>query len=200
MSATSRPGVLSCLVSRRSAQVVSEVLGPVPLGVLLCAGVGMETDRWAGARWGLLAATFAAVVPYVATWRMRHPPDGTQTSARGRVGYLLVTMLSALAGVGLTTLLGAPRRVVAVAVTIVAGLAVAAALNARWRGSNHAAAAGGGTAILAVLYGPVFLVGYVIVAMAGWSRVRLGRHTAGEVLLGALAGSVVCAALLPLLT
>jgi membrane-associated phospholipid phosphatase len=180
------------------AQVVSEALGPVPLGVALCVGVGASTDRWAGAGWGLLAAGFAAVVPYVVTWRLRHArPAG---SRRVRVAYLLVTLCCAVAGVLVVGLLGGPRRVVAVAITIVAGLAVAAAISARYRLSNHACAAAGGSVILAVLYGPIFLVGLLIVAAVGWSRVQLGRHTLGEVAAGAVVGAAVCAVVLSLLT
>lgn len=181
------------------ARVVSEVLGPVPLGVALCVGVGASADRWAGAGWGLLAAGFAAVVPYVVTWRLRHARPGGLVSRWVRVAYLLVTLACAVAGVLLVGLLGGPRRVVAVAITIVAGLAVAAAINTRYRLSNHACAAAGGSVILAVLYGPIFLAGLLIVAAVGWSRVQLGRHTLGEVAAGAVVGAAVCAMVLPLL-
>jgi membrane-associated phospholipid phosphatase len=181
------------------ARVVSEALGPVPLGAALCVGVGAASDRWAGVRWGLLAAGFAAVLPYVATWRLRHPQPGAIVSRRVRVAYLLVTLACAVAGVLLVGLLGGPHRVTAVAITIVAGLAVAAAINTRYRLSNHACAAAGGTVILAVLYGPIFLVGFLIAVAVGWSRFQLGRHTVGEVAAGAVVGAVVCAVVLPLL-
>ncbi len=181
------------------AWAVSRALGPVPLGVAVCVGVGAATQRWAGAGWGLLAAGFAAVLPYLVTWRLRHPRDQWDVSRRVRVMYLLITLASAVAGVLLVGLLGGPRRVVAVALTIVVGLAVAAVINARCAVSNHACAAAGGSVILAVLYGPIFLAGFVVVAVVGWSRVQLGRHTVGEVVGGALSGAAVCAVVLPLL-
>lgn len=181
------------------ARLVSEVLGPVPLGVAVCAGVGAATDGWAGAGWGLLAAGFAALLPYAVTWRLRHPAAGAVVSRRTRVAYLLVTLACAVAGVLVVGLLGGPRRVVAVAVTVVAGLAVAAVLNTRRRLSNHACAAAGGSVILAVLYGPVFLAGLLVAAAVGWSRIRLGRHTTAEVVSGAVVGAAVCALVLPLL-
>jgi uncharacterized membrane protein YccC len=104
--------------------------------VALCVGVGATTDRWAGARWGLLAAGFAAALPYGATWRLRHPQPGSSVSRRVRVAYLLVTLACAAAGVLIVGLLGGPRRAVAVAVTIVAGLAVATVVNTRYRLSS----------------------------------------------------------------
>lgn len=186
--------------SRWWARVVSEALGPVPLGVAVCLAVGAASRGWAGAGWGLLAAGFAAVLPYVVTWRLRHPRQRRAVSRRARVGYLLVTLACAMAGVVLVGLLGGPHRVVAVAVTLVAGLAVAAAINTRWRLSNHGCAAAGGSVILAVLYGPAYLAGFLVAAGVGWSRVRLGRHTVVEVVGGAAVGAVVCAVVLPLLT
>ncbi|NHN55841.1 phosphatase PAP2 family protein [Calidifontibacter sp. DB0510] len=154
----------------------------------------------AGAGWGLLAAGFAAVLPYVVTWRLRHPREQKPVPRRVRVAYLLVTLGCAVAGVVLVGLLGGPHRVVAVVVTMVAGLAVAAVINTRYRVSNHACAAAGGSVILAVLYGPIFLLGVLIAAAVGWSRVVLGRHTVAEVAAGALVGAAVCAVVLPLMT
>jgi len=188
------------LNGRRSARVVSEALGPVPLGVAVCIGVGAASEGWAGAGWGLLVAGFAAVLPYAVTWRLRHPWPGGSVSRRVRVAYLLVTLACAAAGVLLVSLLGGPHRVVAVAITMVAGLAVAAAVNTRWRVSNHACAAAAGSLILAVLYGPICLAGFLVAAAVGWSRVRLGRHTVVEVVGGATVGAAVCAVVLPLLT
>lgn len=182
------------------ARLISDVLGPLPLGVGVCVGVGAATDRWAGAGWGLLAAGLAALVPYAVTWRLRHPAQGAAVSRGVRVAYLLVMLVCAVAGVLLVGLLGGPRRVVAVAITIVAGLAVAAVVNTQYRLSNHACAAAGGSVILAVLYGPIFLLGFLIVAAVGWSRVQLGRHTTAEVVSGAVVGAAVCAIVLPLLT
>lgn len=179
--------------------MVSEVFGPVPLGLALCLGVGAASDGWAGAGWGLLAIAFAAVLPDVLTWRIRHPRGQATVSRRARVGYLSITLACAVAGLVVVGLLGAPRRVVAVAATLVIGLAIAAAVNTRYRLSNHACAAAGGSVILAVLYGPIFLLGLVIAALVGWSRVRLGKHTVNEVTGGALLGAAVCAAVLPLL-
>lgn len=195
-----QPVEVPAVDSRWWARAMSEALGPVPLGVAVCLAVGAASRGWAGAGWGLLAAGFAAVLPYVVTWRVRHPRQQRPVSRRARVAYLLVTLACAAAGVLLVGLLGGPHRVVAVTITLVAGLAVAAAINTRWRLSNHACAAAGGSVILAVLYGPVYLAGILIAAMVGWSRVRLGRHTAIEVAGGGAVGAVVCAVVLPLLT
>lgn len=183
---------------RRIAAVVSEVLGPLPVGVAFCIGVGAASRGLAGAAWGLLAIFFAAVLPYLATWRMRHPSRGGRPASRTRLGYLLITAASAAVGLLLVASLGAPWRVVVVATTIVVGLIVGVLVNARWRASNHVAGLAGAVAALSVIYTPLWLLGAPLVALLAWARLRLGRHSPAEVALGALIGAVV-GAVVPLL-
>lgn len=173
------------------ASGVSEVLGPMPVGVALSAGVGAHSAGVAGAGWGMLAICFAAVLPYAVTWRVRHTADGSPHKTQTRVTYLLVTLLCAAAGLALVASLGAPHDVVVVAVMIVAGLLLCAAANARWRVSNHAAGLAGAILTLSVLYAPLWLTATPLVGLLGWARVRLGRHRAAEVLAGAALGGVV---------
>ena len=45
-------------------------------------------------------------------------------------------------------------------------------------------------AILAVVYSGWLLVLWLLVVAIGWSRVRLGEHTAAQVVVGALRGIV----------
>jgi hypothetical protein len=61
--------------------------------------------------------------------------SASSVSRRVSVAYLLVTPAGA-AGVLVVGLLGGPRRVVAMAVTIVGGVAVAAVVNTRYRLSS----------------------------------------------------------------
>jgi membrane-associated phospholipid phosphatase len=175
----------------RLATVVSEVLGPLPVGIAVCVGVGANARGLAGAAWGLLAIVFAAVVPYLLTWRMRHPHGGGLPSNRVRVGYLLIAIACAAAGLVLVASLGAPRRVVVIAITIVVGLLVGAAVNSRWRASNHVAGLAGAVTALSVLYTPLWLLAIPLVLALAWARVRLGRHTAQEAALGGVIGAVV---------
>lgn len=176
---------------RMVASAVSEMLGPMPVGVALSAGVGAQSAGVAGAGWGLLAILFAAVLPYAATWRIRHPADGGPRSTQARVTYLLITLLCAAAGLALVASLGAPHDVVVIAVMIVAGLLIGAAANARWQVSNHAAGLAGAIVTLSVLYAPLWLTATPLVGLLGWARVRLGWHQPAEVVAGASLGAVV---------
>jgi membrane-associated phospholipid phosphatase len=185
--------------SLRIAGVLTEALGPVPLGMGLCIGVGAATDGISGAGWGLLAITFAAVLPYIATWRARHPAEGSLPTGPARLRYLAATIAFAAVGTAIVAAAGAPTRVVAVTGTMLLGLVVGALVNAKWRGSNHAAAAAGGATMLTILYGPWFLLAFAVAAVVAWSRVVLRRHSVGEVILGLTAGVAVSAVVLPLL-
>ena len=186
------------VAGRRAASLVSEILGPLPVGVALCVGVGAESRGVGGAAWGLLAVFFAAVLPYVVTWRMRHPADGRHPSNSTRLRYLLLTAGSAVIGVVLVAALGAPRRVLVVSVVIVVGLLAGAVVNMRWRASNHVAGLAGAVSVLSVIYTPIWLIAAPLVAVLAWARVRLGRHSKQEVVLGAAIGAVV-GAIVPLL-
>jgi hypothetical protein len=126
--------------TRLLATSVSEVFGPMPVGTALSVGVGAKVDGWAGAGWGLLAISFAALVPYVITWRMRYPSSGTKPSRHTRIRYLLITIGCASVGLLLVAKLGAPHYVIAMAVMIIVGLLVGTVINARWGMSNHVAA------------------------------------------------------------
>ena len=172
---------------------MSEVLGPVPLALVLCLVVGVRSaaSPLRGMGWGLVAAGFAAVLPYIATWRVRHPRDGAPPTRSARIKYLAFTLAAACLGLALLAMLGAPHDLVAVAATIVIGVLVAGVLNRRWRLSNHVSAASGGVVMLAMLYGPQFLVLYAIPLLLAWARVQCKRHSTWEVLVGGLVGSVV---------
>lgn len=183
----------------RPAHLIGEVLGPVPLGVAVCASVGAATDGVAGLGWGLLAILFAAVLPYFATWRARHPSDGARPPRAARVRYLSLTLLSAAAGTVIVAVAGAPSRVVAVTVTILVGLLAGVAANLRVRTSNHVSAAAGGATMLVVLYGGWFVLAFAVVVLVGWSRVVAGRHSPAEVIVGGVLGTAVSALALPLL-
>ena len=47
----------------------------------------------------------------------------------------------------------------------------------------------GSVAILALMYGPLVLCGYVLVAALGWSRVALADHTVAQVVAGSVLGA-----------
>jgi membrane-associated phospholipid phosphatase len=187
----------------RLATLLARVLAPVPLGVALLGFVGWRSASHplAGVGWGVLAACFAAVLPYGITHRLRaHRPNGGHASWH-RVAYLAVALASAATGITLLRVLGAPPRVTAATETMVVGLLASLLVNTKWAISNHTAAAAGGAVILSVMVGPLALVvlAPLVVALA-WARVVLHKHTPSQAVAGIALGAAVAAVMFPLLT
>jgi hypothetical protein len=87
--------------SLRVASMVSDTVGPLPSLAALCAAGAIGSSPVAGIGWGLLAMFFVAILPYVATWKIRHPAEGGRLSVSVRAGYM-----------GLAALTAADRRIV----------------------------------------------------------------------------------------
>ncbi|MFH9827941.1 phosphatase PAP2 family protein [Streptomyces bobili] len=88
--------------------------------------------------------------------------------------------------------MNAPRPVTAIAFTMAALCAVATALTAVWKVSVHCTVACAFVALLSCAYdaeGPWPLTAAPLVALIGWSRVRLRAHTVAQVMVGCLLGT-----------
>lgn len=100
--------------------------------------------------------------------------------------YLLypIGMICALLMVVAFVLLRAPLPAMVTAITLSLANAVNGLINLSYKVSAHAAAAAACAALL-WLYAPGWgLPAVAAAALVGWSRVELGRHTTGQVILG----------------
>lgn len=187
----------------RVAAAVTDLLSPAHLVValLLLVGVASSPSPLAGLAWGLLAATFAGLLPYMfialgvrrGRYSGRHIPHREQ-----RVVPLLVAVGCVVSGGALLGALGAPRQLFALLVAMLVGLVVTLSITSFWKISIHAAVAGGAASIAVVVLGPpALLAGSGAVAAVGWSRVHLGDHTRAQVAAGAVLGAVVAATVFP---
>lgn len=190
----------------RVARLLTEVFSP---GVLV-AGLLM-TVAWHAARsvreaitLGLIAAAAASFLPtfYILRgvrrrrWTDKHVTDHSQ-----RRWPLLIVLLSTAGGTAALALAGAPRQLLALIASMVASLLVAVPVTVllRWGISIHAVVAAGTVAALMVVWGPVAALGWPIAIVVGWARVRLGEHTAGQVLAGGVLGACATGLLFPAL-
>jgi hypothetical protein len=183
----------------RLASVVSDLFGPLPTLAALCGAGALHTSALAGIGWGLLAMVFAAIVPYLVTWRLRHPADGSRPTGRDRASYMGLAVLTAAAGIVVLRILGSPDAVVDVTVAIMICLAVVAVTNALWHWSNHMAGCAAGVAMLVVLFGAPGLLAAAALPAVAWARLALGRHTVSELVLGTMCGAAVAGAVLAIL-
>jgi hypothetical protein len=85
---------------------------------------------------------------------------------------------------------------------MLASVAALAAITLVWKISIHCAVAAGSVTILALVYGPLVLGGYLLVGLLGWARVAVRDHTvpqvAGGSVLGAMAAFAAYAAIVAL--
>ena len=177
----------------RVAKLVSAALGPIPMGVLLAVAVGLRSGRGvvAGAGWGLLSVTCAALLPAVVSAPLRRRRPRTRAT---RLAYMGFAVAGALLGLLIVVVLPAPRDVRVVAFGFAAGLLCSIAVNVASVSSNHVSALTGGIILGAYLISPWLLLGGVLVAAVAWSRVKVAAHSCGEAALGAFIGlaSALC--------
>lgn len=170
-----------------AAQVLSRVLGPLPVTVaatVVAALVAPTARPWATL--ALVVGLFGgAAVLVVAVLRWRGGPGAV--TRRRAVPVVLVAELAALAA-GVAA--GVPQEVVRgfVAYFVVGAVALA---GARANISAHTLLAGALVGLLLGWLPVVGLVGLVALAALAAARVVLGQHTWPQAVLGALVGAGV---------
>lgn len=180
----------------RVARAVTEVFAPALLAAVMPIVVGVTSvlPIGIGLGWALVGALFCSVIPNTLIWwgvRRGRLTDHHIRVREQRRTPLIYGLLSVLVGLTLMIGLGAPRPVTAMVVVMFAlGLAVTAA-NLVWKLSIHAAVAAGSVAVLVIEFGPALLASVPMVALVGWSRVRLHDHTVAQVIAGTAVGMLV---------
>lgn len=182
-------------VATRAARLVTEVTAPAVLVTGLTVVIGWHSAGGVrGLAWGLLATVFAAGVPFayiLGGVRRGRLTDHHLGRREQRRVPLLLGLASAAAGLALLAALGAPRPVLALVAAGVVGLVVAVAVSHWWKMSIHSAVAAGTLVVLVLTFGPRLLPAVPLLALVGWSRVRLRDHTVAQVVVGALVGGLV---------
>jgi membrane-associated phospholipid phosphatase len=190
---------------RRAAGVVTEVLSPAVVVIALLLAVAWRAtghDVVATVGWSLLIAVFFSLLPmaYLVRGARRGRWDGHWVRDRAhRTVPLLVCLSSALAGVVIMLVGGAPRQVMALAWAMILTLVACLVITRWWKVSVHATVAGGAVAMVTLLYGPWLLLLALLVALVCWARVVVEDHTVAQVVAGAVLGPVVGGAVFLLL-
>ncbi|MFD8529470.1 hypothetical protein ACFV0L_18820 [Streptosporangium canum] len=173
---------------------MTEVFAPAHLVISLPLLVGAVSSGWAGLGWGALAAGLCGGIPFavialgVKSGRFGNRHITSRTERPKLVAIIVALVVTAL---GLLVVLGAPRVMVACVAIMLATLAVVGPITMVWKVSFHTAVAAGAVAMLAQVLPavPVYVVGGLLVALTGWSRVVIRDHTPAQVLVGAMAGA-----------
>ncbi|MDT0532997.1 phosphoesterase PA-phosphatase [Micromonospora sp. DSM 115977] len=184
--------------SRLLARAATEVFAPALLAALMPVVVGLHAASpvGVGLAWALVGSLFCSVIPNSLIWwgvRRGRLTDHHIRRREQRRRPLAYGLLSVLVGLAVMIGFGAPRPVLAMVVVMFAlGLAVTV-VNLVWKLSIHAAVAAGAAAVLVIEFGPALLASAPVVALVGWSRVRLRDHTVGQVAAGTVVGTLIAA-------
>ncbi|MFE3762078.1 hypothetical protein ACFXPI_09980 [Streptomyces sp. NPDC059104] len=176
------------------ARRVTDGLEPRTWIIAVAVLVGWHAAGPAGVGWGAFAGFFCGVVPMLwIRWGQRRGYWGDRHVRRRQDRLIVlpgVVVSVAVCVVGLQ-LLRAPREMTALVVAMLATVLAILVVTTRWKISVHTAVAGGAVVLLGLTYGPGTLAGYVLVALVGWSRVRLRDHTPAQAASGTVLGAAV---------
>lgn len=159
--------------------------------------IGLVIDGYPGLGWGLLGALFAAVLPI---WFIKRGIRNERWNDRhvGAKQHRLIVMAfiiaSVTAGIVLLVMLGAPRPITALIISMLTTLTALMAVTPFWKISVHAAVSSGSVLLIALACGWWAFALYPLVALVGWSRVALRDHTRNQVIAGTIVGALVATA------
>lgn len=192
--------------SSRVADAVSAVGEPGHLVILTLVVVSVTSTAslLAALGWVVLTSVFCVGLPTIALRILiarGHVLDRHVVVREQRAVPLAVALTSVGTGLALLVLLSAPRPVVALVAAMLAGAVPMSIVSGWYKASFHVGVAGG-TAVILVLVLGAWLIPVVtaLLVVLGWARVRAGRHTVGQVVLGAALGCAAAALVFPALT
>lgn len=200
MASDPHPDIARLYAAGRSrvAEIVSWLTDPAVVVVATVVLIALRSSASVGRGlgWAALALTFCVLVPYAALLlllRAGRVSDRQIVRREQRLVPGLVALASVVAGLGLLVAMHAPRDLLALMVAQVTALVVLIVVSLRVKASLHTSAVAGAVTIAVLVLGWWALALAPLVPLVGWARVRGGRHTAGQVVAGAVIGVVVSA-------
>ena len=176
----------------RWARRITDNADPKNVILVVVPVLSVVKDGLLGLAWAAFAVVFAAVIPTL--FIRKRGGDRHVGDRRRRVLVIPFIMTSVLVCLAVMVLAHAPRDLVAMVVAMFATLVPILVITAWWKVSVHTAVSGGAVAILALVLGVWWLLGYLLVAVIAWSRVVLRDHTLAQTLVGTAVGTLTAGA------
>jgi hypothetical protein len=187
------------------ARWVAGVFTPanVVLAVVAYVSVRHSASLAEAALWWLVTLVLVVALPYAILFRAMRGGrvDDRQVVRRSQRPWLFVMALACVAAaLALLVIAGAPSHVIALIVAMGAGLAAMLLATLVAKASMHLAVAAGAGAVVVVEQPWVGVVLSLVLVPIAWARHRDGRHSVGQLVVGALIGGVTAFVLYALLT
>lgn len=161
------------------------------LAVPLFLVVGLEADGAAGVLWALLCVSLTSglsLLYLLHLTRSGRVSDPRAIPRAERVGPLRVVAALHAGAFALVYGLGGPAELSAALLSYAVATVLFAGLAPLINLSLHAAGVAGTAVCLAFVFGAWGLPALLLLPVVSWARLRLGRHTVPELVLGALVG------------
>ena len=188
-------------IRTRAANLISNILNPFLISLIVILLLSFESagSVLEALKWVLILVTVTIIPTYliivylVKTGRIKNYFIDVR---RQRTKVYIPAGICTLISIGILFYLGAPLLLLAAVVAGFVTVIIFMILNIWWKISLHAAFMAGATTVSVVLYGYVATAGLVLLLLAAWSRIELGRHSVAQVAVGALLSTVVMMAVL----
>ncbi|MEV0945092.1 hypothetical protein [Rhodococcus sp. NPDC049939] len=180
-------------MTARLARLLTEIAAPWTVNIASCLILGWSIGH---PGWGAFVALFTGVLPMlliVGGIVQQRFGNHHVTEHSERHGLILAILALVLVALVVQLLASAPSQMIALTC---AGLATLGAI-AVWtsivhvKASVHMAVWCGVVAILAVALGPWWWLALALAPAIAWSRIYLGHHTIGQIVVGASTGLVI---------
>jgi hypothetical protein len=179
--------------SQRIASVLTNALNPFFIFTALYALVAFVDAGFSGGSFFLVVEVLAAVAVagYVLFMRRRSRVGDFWISVRAeRLTPALFLLTAFIVLLAVLFLLGAPRDLFLLTLSMGLASAVVALVTLLWKASAHCTVAGHAAAAGLLLLGPSGLIFPLIIPLVIWARVAQGAHTLLQTLVGAAIGAV----------
>ncbi len=169
-----------------AAEVVSHILGPGPVITVTAVGMGLSGD---------VTSHYPMIVCVVLLGLMQFVAGSQRfvdaRDNRGRMrGYLLIAVSYGSCTVAMH-LCDPHSPLMFMSSCMLVGAMVMGIVNTATKVSVHCGSVSICASLLSVVVWPFGLLSLPLVPLVGWSRVHMGRHTAGQVLMGTVVGLAV---------
>lgn len=175
------------------AQAISVIVHPVAFPLLTLAAIAFtETSSIRSSLIVCLIALALTTAPVAALVGFQvargHWTDLDVSVRQQRYALYPIGLICALLMVAALAYVSAPHGAIAAAIAMTLANGVDGVINFAYKVSAHATAAAACAALLWLFVPGWGAPAALAAALVGWSRVELGRHTTGQVLLGWLVG------------
>jgi membrane-associated phospholipid phosphatase len=184
-------------MQNKLAKIISSILAPLVIVIpatFLVSYFGTK-NVFLSFEWMLVSLVFILILmaPLVFFVKKGQFANLDVSVQQQRPLLFLIEFIFALVYFAVLYFFHAPKELFIGIITIFVLLIVFGFVNKFIKTSGHVGMLAAIIALFVLKGGPIFLLGFILVPILAWSRIKLKRHTLGEVIVGLLVGVLVAA-------